>query len=38
MRKHKVVFCEKNLTGNAGLTHLARFAKKLGLPQMMAVF
>lgn len=35
MRKHKVVFCEKNLTGNAGLTHVARFAKKLGLPQML---
>jgi hypothetical protein len=35
MRKFYAQFTEKNLTGNAGLTHLGRFAEKLGLPQML---
>jgi hypothetical protein len=31
MKNVKVEFTEKNLTGNAGLVHVGRFAKKLGL-------
>jgi len=31
MKAFKVNFCEKNLTGNAGLTHFGRFIKKLNL-------
>lgn len=35
MRNFHVQFTEKNLTGNAGLTHLGRFAEKLGLNKML---
>ena len=35
MRKYYVTFSEKNLTGNAGLVHLARFSEKLGLLKMI---
>ena len=35
MRKYYTTFSEKNLTGNAGLVHLARFAEKLGLAKMI---
>ena len=35
MRKLHVQFTEKNLTGNAGLIHLGRFAEKLGLDKML---
>ena len=35
MRKFTVEFTAKNLTGNAGLTHLGRFAVKLRLQQML---
>jgi hypothetical protein len=35
MRKYYVTFSEKNLTGNAGLVHLGRFAEKLGLVKMI---
>jgi len=35
MRKFHVHFTEKNLTGNAGLVHLGRFAKKLDLHTML---
>lgn len=35
MRKYFVTFSEKNLTGNAGLLHLGRFAEKLGLGEML---
>lgn len=35
MRKYHVQFTEKNLTGNAGLTHLGRFAEKLGLKKLL---
>lgn len=35
MRKFHVQFNEKNLTGNAGLTLLGRFAEKLELPKML---
>ena len=35
MRRFHVQFTEKNLTGNAGLTHLGRFADKLNLPKML---
>jgi hypothetical protein len=35
MRRFYVQFTEKNLTGNAGLTHLGRFVEKLKLPQML---
>ena len=36
MRKFHVQFNEKNLTGNAGLVHLGRFAKKLNLPKILS--
>lgn len=35
MRKFYTQFTEKNLTGNAGLTHLGRFAEKLELPRLL---
>ena len=35
MRKYFTTFSEKNLTGNAGLVHLGRFAEKLGLATMI---
>lgn len=35
MRNFHVQFSEKNLTGNAGLTHLGRFTQKLGLDKML---
>ncbi len=35
MRRFHVQFSEKNLTGNAGLVHLGRFAEKLGLDKML---
>ena len=35
MRKYFVAFSEKNLTGNAGLLHVGRFAEKLGLGEML---
>ena len=35
MRKYYVTFSEKNLTGNAGLVHLGRFAEKLGLEKIL---
>ena len=35
MRKYYVTFSEKNLTGNAGLVHLGRFAEKIGLKKML---
>ena len=35
MRKFNVEFTAKNLTGNAGLTHLGRFAEKLKLPKIL---
>ncbi|MCG6880810.1 MAG: IS1380 family transposase, partial [Deltaproteobacteria bacterium] len=35
MRKYYTTFSEKNLTGNAGLVHLGRFAEKLGLAKML---
>lgn len=35
MRKFSVEFTAKNLTGNAGLIHLGRFADKIGLPKIM---
>ena len=35
MRKYYVSFSEMNLTGNAGLVHLGRFAEKLGLAKML---
>jgi len=35
MRKYYTTFSEKNLTGNAGLVHLGRFAEKLGLSKML---
>jgi len=37
MRKYYVTFSEKNLTGNAGLVHLGRFAEKLGIQKMVCV-
>ena len=36
MRRFHVQFKEKNLTGNAGLTHLGRFVEKLNLPKMLS--
>ena len=36
MRKYYTTFSEKNLTGNAGLVHLGRFAEKLGLGKILA--
>lgn len=38
MRKFHVQFTEKNLTGNAGLVNLGRFAEKLGLNKILAQF
>lgn len=35
MRKYKVEFTAKNLTGNAGLVHFGRFADKLELPKIL---
>lgn len=35
MRKFHTQFTEKNLTANAGLVHLGRFAEKLGLSKML---
>jgi hypothetical protein len=35
MRHFHVKFSAKNLTGNAGLVHLGRFADKLGLPKIL---
>ena len=35
MSRYYVSFSEKNLTGNAGLVHLGRFAEKLGLATML---
>jgi hypothetical protein len=35
MRKFHTEFSEKNLTGNAGLLHLGRFAEKLGLQKIL---
>lgn len=35
MKKFSVEFTEKNLTGNAGLTHLGKFAKKIGIGKMI---
>lgn len=35
MRKFHTEFSEKNLTGNAGLLHLGRFAEKLGLHKIL---
>ena len=35
MRIFHVQFSEKDLTGNAGLVHLGRFAEKLGLDKML---
>ncbi len=35
MRKFHTKFTEKNLTGNAGLIHLARFAEKLNLASIL---
>lgn len=35
MQEFSTEFTAKNLTGNAGLTHLGRFAEKLGIPQML---
>ncbi len=35
MCRYYVTFSEKNLTGNAGLVHLGRFAEKLGLKKML---
>lgn len=36
MKKVKVKFTEKNLTGNAGLVHFGRFIDKLNLPGILA--
>lgn len=38
MRKFYVQFTEKNLTGNAGLVNLGRFAEKLGLNKILEKF
>jgi hypothetical protein len=35
VRKFRVEFSERNLTGNAGLIHLGRFAERLGLRRML---
>ena len=35
MKRFTVEFTEKNVTGNAGLVHIGRFIKKLGLQQML---
>ena len=35
MKNFTVEFTEKNLTGNAGLVHIGRFVKKLGLQRML---
>lgn len=36
MRKYLTKFSEKNLTGNAGLLNLGKFAEKLGLPKILS--
>lgn len=36
MKKVKVEFTEKELTGNAGLIHFAKFIEKLGLAEILA--
>ncbi len=36
MRKFHTQFDQKNLTGNAGLVHLGRFAQKLGLADILS--
>ena len=36
VRRFHVMFDEKKLTANAGLTHLGRFADKLRLPKMLS--
>ena len=36
MRKFHTKFSEKNLTGNAGLLNLGKFAEKLDLSKMLA--
>ena len=36
MRKFHTQFDQKNLTGNAGLVHLGRFAQKLGLDDILS--
>lgn len=35
MKRFKVKFTAKNLTGNAGLVHIGKFADKLQLPQTL---
>lgn len=35
MKSFKAEFTEKNLTGNAGLTHFGKFMKKLGLKKVL---
>ena len=35
MKTFQVKFTAKNLTGNAGLVHLGKFAEKLRLPQAL---
>ena len=35
MRHYQVKFTAKNLTGNAGLVHLGKFADKLQLPKTL---
>ena len=35
MKKFQVKFTAKNLTGNAGLVHLGKFAEKLQLPKTL---
>jgi hypothetical protein len=35
MKRFTVEFTEKSVTGNAGLVHIGRFIKKLGLQQML---
>lgn len=36
MRHFHTRFDQKNLTGNAGLVHLGRFAQKLGLADILS--
>ncbi len=36
MRHFHTRFDQKNLTGNAGLVHLGRFAQKLGLTDILS--
>ena len=35
MRNYKVKFTAKNITGNAGLVHLGKFAEKLQIPKTL---